>query len=520
MLPKEIEQEVLKAARKSQNCTVRVLATAKNIVEGYYTSKGLTFGTISHFDGMENGEVVAHVIEGEITRVQSVFVDENLQPVPGNKGVTHPRVIQREHNFQVGNLYNVEDAKTALRDIFLLQLFDNVQVVPKPDERDPSKVQVDILLRERPTKTAETELEWSIAPGENGRPDLVSARPGGSVFFEHRNLDRWGRQLFGSISTANFLQPQEDLGFKLEYNHPYCKGDTDVDRTSFKAAAFNSRKLSPVFTGGPLMQEVPGVWVDRAGIKAGICQNFTRQSKCSLGAVLEEVTTRDDSGAVCVFGAKQLSNGSLSLDGPRTTLSDTGTDRVIFLQGNAMRDTTKFVNGTQVGARDILQVDQSVPFWLNGPIFNRSKLELTRFLKVLPENQKSSQPPPVVVLHTRAGHILGNCAAYDAFTLGGPHSCRGYTVGELGAARSFLETAVELRIPIPITLSHGFIFWERCSDLSSSSTLSGSPTEFYRRAGKGRTHGAGVKLGPVRAEWCVDCNSGTASTFIRFGERF
>jgi len=519
-LPKDVEQEVLKAARKSQNCTVRVLATAKNIVEGYYTSKGLTFGTISHFDGMENGEVIAHVVEGEITRVQAVFVDENLQPMPGNKGVTHPRVIQREHNFKVGKLYNVEDAKTALRDIFLLQLFDNVQVVPRPDERDPSKIEVDILLRERPTKTAETELEWSIAPGENGRPDLVSARPGGSVFFEHRNLDSWGRQLFGSISTANFLEPQEDLGFKLEYNHPYCKGDADSDKTSFKAAAFNSRKLSPVFTGGPLIQDVPGIWVDRAGIKATVCQNFTKQSKCSLGMVLEEVTTRDDSGAVCASGAKQLPNGSLSLDGPRTTLSDTGTDRVMFLQGNVTRDTTTFVNGTQVGARDIFQIDQSIPFWPKRPIFNRSKVELTRFVQLLPENKKNSLPPPVVVLHTRAGHILGNCAAYDAFALGGPHSCRGYTVGELGAARSLLETAVEIRLPVPVLKTHGFLFWEQCSDLSSSSALSGNPTEFYRRAGKGSTHGVGIKLGPVRAEWCIDNNSGTASTYVRFGERF
>lgn len=519
-LPKEIEQEVLRAARKSQNCTVRVLATAKNIVEGYYTSKGLTFGTISHFDGMENGEVVAHVVEGEITRVQSVFVDENLQPIPGNRGMTHPRVIQREHNFQVGKLYNVEDAKTALRDIFLLQLFDNVQVVPRPDERDPSKIQVDILLRERPIKTAETELEWSIAPGENGRPDIVSARPGGSVFFEHRNLDRWGRQLFGSISTANFLEPQEDLGFKLEYNHPYLKGDGDSDKTSLKAAAFNSRKLSPVFTGGPLIQDVPGVWVDRAGVKVAVCQNFTRQSRCSLGAVLEEITTRDDSGAICVAGAKQLMNGSLSIDGPRTTLSDSGTDRVMFLQGNVTRDTTKFVNGTQVGARDIFQVDQSLPRWLSSPVFNRSKIELTRFIQALPVIQNSALPPAVVVLHTRMGHIFGNCAAYDAFALGGPHSCRGYSVGELGAARSFLETAVELRLPIPVLKTHGFIFWEQCSDLCSSSSVSGNPTEFFRRAGKGRTHGAGIKLGPVRAEWCVDCNSGTTSTFIRFGERF
>ena len=81
-----------------------------------------------------------------------------------NRGRTHPRVIQREHNFKVGQLYNVEDAKTALRDIFLLQLFDNVQVVPRPDDRDQSKVQVDIMLRERPAKTADRPTERF--PGE------------------------------------------------------------------------------------------------------------------------------------------------------------------------------------------------------------------------------------------------------------------------------------------------------------------------------------------------------------------
>ena len=39
------------------------------------------------------------------------------------------------------------------------------QVVPKPDDQDQGKVQVEIMLRERPVKTAETELEWSMAPG-------------------------------------------------------------------------------------------------------------------------------------------------------------------------------------------------------------------------------------------------------------------------------------------------------------------------------------------------------------------
>ena len=39
-------------------------------------------------------------------------------------------------------------------------------------------------------------------------------------------------------------------------------------------------------------------------------------------------------------------------------------------------------------------------------------------------------------------------ASYDAFTLGGPYSVRGFNVGELAACRRFLEAAVELRVPL------------------------------------------------------------------------
>jgi hypothetical protein len=75
VLPDDIEEQVLAEARKSKYTTVRVLAAAKNIIEGYYQEKGLTFGTISHFDGMETGKVLAHIIEGEITSVNLLYVD-------------------------------------------------------------------------------------------------------------------------------------------------------------------------------------------------------------------------------------------------------------------------------------------------------------------------------------------------------------------------------------------------------------------------------------------------------------
>ena len=46
----------------------------------------------------------------------------------------------------------------------------------------------------------------------------------------------------------------------------------------------------------------------------------------------------------------------MAAEGPPTTLSDKGVDRVAFLQGNLARDATYFLNGTPVGARDLFQV--------------------------------------------------------------------------------------------------------------------------------------------------------------------
>lgn len=71
---------------------------------------------------------------------------------------------------------------------------------------------------------------------------------------------------------------------------------------------------------------------------------------------MEEITTRDETSSICTHGARALPSGGLSMDGPPTTLSGTGIDRMAFLQANVTRDNTKFVNGTIVGDRNVFQV--------------------------------------------------------------------------------------------------------------------------------------------------------------------
>jgi hypothetical protein len=55
------------------------------------------------------------------------------------------------------------------------------------------------------------------------------------------------------------------------------------------------------------------------------------------------------------------------------------------------------------------------------------------------EEGAGKPPPPVLVLHGHYGGCVGDLPSYDAFTLGGPYSVRGYNMGEIGAARNILE---------------------------------------------------------------------------------
>ncbi|CBI16091.3 unnamed protein product, partial [Vitis vinifera] len=518
LLPMPVYREILQMLRDQGKVSARLLQKIRDRVQKWYHDEGYACAQVVNFGNLNTREVVCEVVEGDITQLVIQFQDKLGNVVEGN---TQFPVVRRELPKQLrqGHVFNIEAGKQALRNINSLALFSNIEVNPRPDEKNEGGIIVEIKLKELEQKTAEVSSEWSIVPGRGGRPTLASIQPGGTVSFEHRNIKGLNRSILGSVTTSNFLNPQDDLAFKLEYVHPYLDGVYNARNRTLRASCFNSRKLSPVFTGGPGVDEVPPIWVDRAGIKANITENFTRQSKFTYGLVMEEITTRDESSHISPNGQRVLPSGGISADGPPTTLSGTGIDRMAFAQANITRDNTKFVNGAIVGERNVFQVDQGLGVGSNFPFFNRHQLTLTRFIQLKQvEEGAGKPPPPVLVLHGHYGGCVGDLPSYDAFALGGPYSVRGYNMGELGAARNILEVAAELRIPVRNT--HVYAFAEHGNDLGSSKDVKGNPTEVYRRMGYGSSYGVGAKLGLVRAEYAVDHNSGTGAVFFRFGERF
>ncbi|KAH0906808.1 hypothetical protein HID58_038635 [Brassica napus] len=519
LLPGPVQREMMLMLRDQTNVSARLLRRIGDKVLKWYHDNGYPYANVTNFGNLNSKELVCEVSEGDITRLVIQFQDKLGYVVEGH---TQIPIIHREIPKQLrpGNALNMEAANQAVKNIFSLNLFSNVEINPRPDEKNEGGVVVEIKLREADRKSAEVSTEWSIVPGPGGAPSLASLQPGGSVSFEHRNIHGLNRSLMGSVTTSNLLDPEDDLAFKLEYVHPHVDGVNNPRNRVFKTSAFNSRKLSPVFTGGPGFEElVPPLLVDRVGIKANITENFTRQSKSTYGLVLEEITTRDGNSEISTNGVRLLPSGGTSVDGPPTTLSGTGIDRVAFLQANVTRDKTKFVNGAIVGDRTVFQVDQGLGIGNKFPFFNRHQLSLTKFIQLKRVEQGSRKPqPPVLVLHGHYGGCVGDLPSYEAFGIGGPHSVRGYTMGELGASRNILELSAEIRVPVKNT--HVYAFAEHGNDLGSSKDVKGNPTEAYRRMGHGSSYGFGVKLGQVRAEYAVDHNRGTGAFFLRFGERY
>lgn len=95
---------------------------------------------------------------------------------------------------------------------------------------------------------------------------------------------------------------------------------------------------------------------------------------------------------------------------------------------------------------------------------------------------------------------------------------RGFNVGELGAARRFVEGAAELRLPF--FGNHVYGFMEGVTDLGSSKEVRGNPSQYYRRPGAGYSFGAGLKIGALRAEYATESTTGRGALFVRYGERF
>jgi outer membrane protein insertion porin family len=476
-------------------------------MEDKYHSQGYSlaqFVKIDKFDSEGNLSLI--VKEGLIEDLQIAFlnkeqkeVDEQGNPIRGN---TRSFIITREISTKPGQVFNEKTIGQDLRRVFGLGLFEDVRLSLAISPRDPYKSILRVGLIERKT--------GSISAGGG-----VSSASGifGSVSYQEQNLGGNAQRLGGEVQLGT-----RELLFDVNLSDPWIAGDPN--RTSYNVNLFQRRSISLVFDGGPNRQFASGTGDIPRVVRSGGGITFARpldgnpfsQSawRASAGVQYQKVSVQDASGA----------GATVDTAGKPLTFSGTGQDDLLMVQLGLSQDLrNSFIDPTQ-GSLLRLGLDQSVPVGSGNILMTRVTGSYTQYVPVSLLNlDKGSQ---ALVFSLKGGTVFGDLPPYEAFSLGGSSSVRGFDDGAVGSGKSFVQASAEYRFPI-ISIVGGTLFADYGTDLGTGSRVPGDPAATRGKPGNGFGYGAGVRinspLGPLRLDFGLN-NQGDSRIQFGIGERF
>ncbi len=453
-----------------------------------------------------DGKLNLVIAEGLIEDVQVRFltkdgslVDDKKQPI---KGLTRPFIITREAELKPGKIFNRSTAEKDLRRIYGLGLFDDVRVSFAPGT-DPAKVVLQLNVIERKTSSILAGGGISSTNGLFGSVTYNQLNVGG-------NAQKLGAEIqVGSLSTL----------YNINFSDPWIA--TDPNRTSYNVNIFQQRSLSLVFGGGKTPQFIPGTTDTPTIFRQGGGITFSRplngdpfsdsSVRASLGLQYQRVSTRDVNGNGIV--PKDTSGNDLSF-------SKTGQDDLLMLQFGLTQDLrNNFTDPTQ-GSLFKAGLDQSIPVGLGNILMTRARASFTNYTPVKLVNFTPGSQ--ALVFNIQGGTIIGDLPPYEAFSLGGTTSVRGYEDGDVGSGRSYVQATAEYRFPL-VSIVGGEVFFDYGSDLGTGSSVPGNPAGVRSKPGNGFGYGAGLRInspiGPIRIDYALNNRSETRIQF-GIGERF
>lgn len=467
----------------------------------------------------ESGIVTLQVAEGVVENIKVRFrnkegqdTNEKGEPI---RGRTREYVIKRELELKSGQVFNRNIVQKDLQRVFGTGLFEDVNVSLDPGT-DPSKVDVVVNVVERSS--------GSIAAGAG-----ISSASGlfGTVSYQQQNLGGRNQKLGAEIQVG-----ERELLFDLRFTDPWIAGDPY--RTSYTANIFRRRSISLIFDGqdNDIRTFNPGNITDTDSqdrprvTRLGGGITFTRplsanpyeraEWTASAGLQYQRVTTRDADGNLRKFGAIFDDAGKKISEDVPLSFSNTGEDDLLLLQLGAQRDRRN--NALQPTTGSFLRVglDQSVPIGSGNIFLTRLRGSYSQYFPVKFTGFAKGQE--TLAFNIQGGTVFGDLPPYEAFTLGGSNSVRGYEEGTLGSGRSYVQASVEYRFPVFSVIS-GALFFDVGSDLGTSTKAA----EVLNKSGTGYGYGLGVRvqspLGPIRIDYGIS-DDGDSRINFGIGERF
>ncbi len=452
-------------------------------IEDWYTDNGFVLAQVTDVRSSADGTVTLEISEGQIEDIR----------VRGNDR-TRDFIVTRSLQAQPGDIFNRDRIQEDLQRVFELNLFQDVNVSLDPG-RDPEKVVVVVNVEERRTGSLAGTLGVSSASGVFGGVSVSDQNLGGN----------------NQQASANVQVGSNETLFDLNFTDPRIA--TMEIPTSYNVNLSSRQSGSFVFNEGFSLPNGESVRIRRIGGGVTFSRPLGGNWRGSLGTEVQVAEARDSEGNQQRFDVL----------GNPIVFSESGQDVYTRARLGVSRDTRD--SGTVPTQGSILRAstDQSVGVFENGLTGNRLQVSYSQFIPVdLFETRSETQQ--VLALDLRGGTALGDLAPYDAFTLGGGNSVRGFFEGGIGSGRSYAQASAELRFPIFDPVG-AVLFADYGSDLGTAAQIVGNPAGVRGKPGDGLGIGLGLRiqspLGPLRIDYGLgQGTAGTSQLHFGIGEKF
>lgn len=456
----------------------------------------------------EDGIVTLQVAEGVIEDINVQFLTEDglIEDEEGNpiNGKTQDYIILREFETEPGEVFQQSQIQSDLQRVFGLGIFDDVTITLNPGQKDPREVDVTVNVIERNTGSVAAGI------GFNFTGDLF-----GTLSYRQDNFGG-NNQKFSAEAQLSF----RDILFDVSFTDPWIGGDPY--RTSYTLNGFGRRSISLVFDGGE--NEIDLANGDRPRVtRFGGGVTFRRPLdngwSASLGTLYQRVRTTDADGETVTVdvGPDQIPG---TADDNQLSASGTGADDLWTVQFGVVQDQRNSSLTPTSGSVLRLGTEQSIPLGSGSIFFNRLRASYSYYVPVSFLN--FNEGPQAIAINVQGGSIIGDFPPYEAFSIGGTNSVRGYDEGELGTGQSYLQASVEYRFPL-FSFLGGALFVDAGTDVGTGDSVTGSPGPDRDKPGSGFGYGAGVRvqtpLGPIRVDYGFN-DQGDGRLHFGIGERF
>jgi outer membrane protein insertion porin family len=469
---------------------------------GYVLAQVIAAPEISP-DGVATIEVAEGVIEDIEIRFlnrDGEAVDEEGEPI---RGRTRPFIITREFESQPGDVFNQNQIQRDLQRAFGLGIFEDLNISLNPGQ-DPRQVDITVNVTERRTGSLAASVGVSSTSGLFG-----------AVSLQEQNLGGNNQRLSAEVQVG-----QRDLLFDVSFTDPWIA--TDPNRTSYTVNAFGRESISLVFDGGEEDVDLPNgdrPRVRRFGGGVSFARPLGDNWRASLGLQYQNISIRDADGTV----TPRDEFGNL------LSYNRNGIDNLATLQFSASQDLRN--DPVQTTSGSVLRLSTEQALGIDSIFYNRLRASYSYYIPVRlieftegcqQDDPSPSDCPQALAFNVQGGTILGDFPPYEAFSLGGTDSVRGYDAGDLGSGKSYLQATIEYRFPI-FNIVSGALFVDAGTDLGSGDQVQGDPAGIRDKPGSGFGYGVGIRvqspLGQIRVDYAIN-DDGENRIHFGIGERF